>query len=158
MLLRLCKVCGWSSPSLALPGHGNLGGLHRLDTHKSLNWKPTMTIKIHKANLSEMNCFFVAKHTRSNTAPVPFMRKQKRTRRKTKAMTIAPSGKLRSRRIRKHSLYSSSASPYRARPSSLRASSYMQSAVGTSSPAQARSFSSRSCRRSRNESAVVSAS
>ena len=30
MLLRLCKVSGWSSPSLALPGHGNMGGLHRL--------------------------------------------------------------------------------------------------------------------------------
>ena len=63
------------------------------------------------------------------------------------------SGKLRCRRIRRHSLYSFSASPYRARPYSLRASSNMQSAVGSSSPALARSSRSRSCRRSRTESA-----
>ena len=30
MLLRLCKVSGWSSPSLALPGNSNMGRLHGL--------------------------------------------------------------------------------------------------------------------------------
>ena len=96
------------------------------------------------------------KHSRNIFAAlVPFMRNLKKTRRKTKAMTLAPCGTLRSRLICRHSLYNFLASPYLARPWSLRASSNKQFAVNTSSPVLARSFCSRSWRTSRTESASV---
>ena len=79
--------------------------------------------------------------------------------RKTKAMTVAPweaeiqaDSQALSVQLFRFSILS-----YRARPSSLRASSNMQSAINTSSPALARSIRSRSCWRSRMESASAAA-